>query len=68
VSAARVYRWFRHCDWLVISSRKVYVRIPGGEIQWGRVSHTLTVWFPRTAARMSDSAANQPDKEEINGV
>lgn len=24
---------------------KVYVRIPWGEIQYGRISHRVTVWF-----------------------
>jgi hypothetical protein len=29
----------------VRTSRKLYLRIPGGEVQWGRISHRLTVWF-----------------------
>ena len=26
---------------------KLYFRIPGGEIQFGLVSHRLTIWFRR---------------------
>lgn len=28
---------------------KYYWRIPGGEIQYGRLSHTITIWFRRRA-------------------
>lgn len=31
--------------WVVWGARKVYVRIPYGEVQYGRISHRLTVWF-----------------------
>lgn len=30
---------------LVVTSRKIYLLIPHGEIQWSRISHRLTVWF-----------------------
>lgn len=29
----------------VRTSRKLYALAPGVEVQWGRISHRLTVWF-----------------------
>ncbi len=43
---------------LFVGSRKVYVRIPCGEIQYGRVSHRVTVWFRGRRLELLGSGAH----------
>lgn len=31
--------------WLFVTPRKIVVKVPGGEVQFGRLSRTLTLWF-----------------------
>lgn len=37
--------FLRRRGWAYITSRKIVVKIPGGEVQYGRLSGTLSIWF-----------------------